>query len=273
MTGKERMLTIIRASEEKEVVSVPKFSREKLYAGMIVALIVGLVIGYGSSIIQITTLQNQLQTREQQYQTLVDFLKEPRTTIVGGNVTWRFMTLDGTMQEWYMPMDAYVYYVDKPKPEEYHVLSTDEETFHVRNMELFVEPEFFSGVIGSLTDGNSDREFVQEVFNLRVQLTVYSEELTETPQWSGETMTLGTGDCEDLAILMGSLLTSGNEHVDYGMTVKMVYMDAYNPTDPQTPNHVMIHITYGDGAGEFLDSTSISVQSPWSNVVGWYFDL
>ncbi len=172
-----------------------------------------------------------------------------------------------------MPMEAYVHYVDKPKPEEYHVLSSDGQTFQVRKMELFVEPEFFSDVIDSLTDGNTDREFVQEVFNLRVQLTVYSEEITETPQWSGETMTLGTGDCEDFAILMGSLLTAGNEHANYDMTIKMVYMDADNPTDPQTADHVLIYITYEDGFGEFLDSTSIGVQSPWSNVVGWYYDL
>jgi len=128
-------------------------------------------------------------------------------------------------------------------------------------------------VIGSLTDGNSARDFVQEVFNLRVQLTVYSEDVTDTPQWSGETMTLGTGDCEDFAILMGSLLMAGNEHAHYSMTAKMVYMDADNPTAPQTVNHVIIHISYEDGTGEFVGSTSTDVLSPWSEVAGWYFDL
>ena len=287
MIRKKYVLTISRISEEKETVakeeptitvsketvSVPKPSRKNLYAGIIVALIIGLSIGYALSSIQITNLQNQLQNQQQQYESLLELMKEPRTTIVGGNVTWRFTTLDGTMEEWHMSIDAYVYYVNKPKPEEYHILTTDGQSFQVRNMELFVEPEFFSKVISRLTDGNTAGDFVQEVFNLRVQLTVYSEEITETPQWSGETMTLGTGDCEDFAILMGSLLMAGNEHAHYNMTVKMVYMDADNPTDPQTPNHALIHVTYDDGAGEFLDSTSTHVQSPWSEVVGWYFDL
>jgi len=314
MTEKKYMLTMIRASEEKEPiakeehlievpkedVSVPKASRKKLYAGIIVALIIGLAIGYGSSSIQIANLQNQydslyttheslveeydsLYTTHESlveeydslyttHESLLDIMKEPRTTIVGGNVTWRFTTLDGTLKKWIMPIETYVYYVNEPKPQEYHSLTTDGESIQVRNMELFVEPEFFSKVISGLTDGNTARDFVQEVFNLRVQLTVYSQDITDTPQWSGETMTLGTGDCEDFAILMGSLLMAGNEHADYGMTVKTVYMDTNNPTDPQTVNHVLLHITYEDGTGEFIDSTSTHVQSPWSEIVGWYFD-
>jgi len=147
----------MRASEEKEppakeetitalpkVVSVPKPSRKKLYTGIIVALMIGLAIGYASSSIQITNLQNQLQNQQQQYESLLDIIKEPRTTIAGGNVTWRFMTLDGTMEEWHMSLENYVYYVNKPKPEDYHYLSTNGQSFQTRNMELFVEPEFFS---------------------------------------------------------------------------------------------------------------------------------
>jgi len=287
MIRKKYVLTISRISEEKETVakeeptitvsketvSVPKPSRKNLYAGIIVALIIGLSIGYALSSIQITNLQNQLQNQQQQYESLLELMKRPRTTIEEGNITWRFTTLDGTMEEWHMPIDAYVYYVNKPKPEEYHILTTDGQSFQVRNMELFVEPEFFSKAISRITDGNTAGDFVQEVFNLRVQLTVYSKEITETPQWSGETMTLGTGDCEDFAILMGSLLMAGNEYARYGMTVQMVYMDTNNPTNPQTVNHVLLYVTYGDESKEFVDSTSTDILSPWSEIIGWYFDL
>lgn len=262
-----------RIAVPKETVSVSRLSRKRFYAVIIVVLIIGLAIGYASSRNQIIDLQNQLQNRQQEYESLLELMKRPHTSIEEGNITWRFTTLDGSLQEWYMSLDAYVSYVNKLKPEEYHILSKDGESFKVRNMELFVEPEFFSKVINSLTDGNTAKDFVQEVFNLRVQLTVYSEEITETPQWSGETMTLGTGDCEDFAILMGSLLIAGNEHAHYNMTIRMVYMDAENPTDPQTANHALIHITYEDETGEFIDSTSTQVQSPWSEVIGWYFNL
>ena len=317
------MVLTIRRSEEQEpsvkeeltgeeLVPVPKISRRKIFAGIMVALIVGLTIGYAIGNIpisgyknQIKSLQNQLQNQQQQYNALTtnfqnlqqDYddlqdkynnlnttyaslvaeyqgaLKVPYITIQEGDVVWAFRTLDGTIQKWSMPIDTYTYYVNKPKPTEYHYLTTDGQTFTVRNMELFVQPEFFSNVIHDLTDGNTARDFVQEVFNLRIQLTLYSEDITDTPQWSAETMTKGTGDCEDFAILMGSLLLAGNQYANYGMTTQMVYMDSNNPTNPQTINHVMLYIKHQDGTTQLVDSTSTNVLSPWSRVIGWYYDL
>jgi len=200
-------------------------------------------------------------------------LKVPYTTIQEGDVIWAFRTLDETIEKWSMPIDTYTYYIDKAKPSEYHYFTTDGDLFTVRKMELFVQPEFFSNVIHDLTDGNTARDFVREVFNLRLQLTLYNEDITDTPQWSAETMTEGTGDCEDFAILMGSLMVAGDEQAHYGMTVQMVYMDANNPTDPQTVNHLLLYIIYQDESGEFVDSTSTGILSPWSRVEGWFYDL
>lgn len=306
--SKEELTTI----PVKESISVPKPPTKQIMTGILIALIIGLTIGYviGSTPIsgykeQITSLQNQLQNQQQQYTLLntnfqnlqQDYanmqdnyntlnsnyasleaeykgaLKVPYTTIEKRNVTWVFKTIDGIIEEWHMPLETYVYYVDKPKPTEYHYLAIDGQTHTVRNMELFVQPEFFSEVVSDLTDGNNARDFVQEVFNLRKQLTTYSSDITDTPQWSAETITEGTGDCEDFAILMGSLLASGNQQASYGMTTQMVYMDANNPTDPQTVNHVILYIKYQDGGTQIVDSTSTSVLSPWSRVVGWFYDL
>lgn len=211
---------------------------------------------------------------QERYDTLEDSLELLyTTTIVEGNVTWSFTTLDGASVKWHMPLDTYVYYASEPKPEEYHDLALDGQSITVRNMELFVEPEFFSDVIDGLTDGNTARDFVREVFNLRVQLTLYSTDITDTPQWSGETMTAGTGDCEDFAILMASLLLAGNEYANFDLTVQMLYMDADNPEDPQTVNHVMLYVKYKDETTQFVDSTSTTFSSPWSRVVGWFFDI
>jgi len=202
-------------------------------------------------------------------------LKTPYTTIKEGNVTWAFKTMDGNLMLWQMPLETYVYYATQQKPVKYHSLSYSGtgQLFKVRNCELFVQPEFFSKVIQGLTEGKSARDFVQEVFNLRKQLTVYSRDITDTPQWSAETMTKGAGDCEDFAILMGSLLVAGNRYAKYGMTIQMVYMDADNPTNPKTVNHVLLYVTYQDQTAQFVDSTSTTVLSPWSEVVGWYFEL
>lgn len=259
---------LLRISEDKEAstgeasvtipvgegVSVPKFSKKKIMAGIMFALIVGLALGYVIG----------------EYR---GALKVPYTTIKEGNVTWAFKTAEGTVQKWSISLDSYVYYVNKQKPSEYHSLMTNGKTFLVRKMELFVQPEVFSKEINDLTDGNTAKEFVQEVFNLRKQLTAYSSDITDTPQWSVETMTKGTGDCEDFAILMGSLIKSGSQHANYNLTAQFVYMDSDNPTEPQTVNHVMLNIKYQDGSSQLLDSTSTSVSSPWSRVVGWFFDL
>lgn len=53
----------------------------------------------------------------------------------------------------------------------------------------------------------------------------------------------------------------------------MVYTDTDNPTNPQTVNHALLHVAYEDESTEFVDSTSTGVLSPWSEIVGWYFDL
>ena len=296
---------LLRLSEDKEAstgeasvtipvgegVSVPKFSKKKIMAGIMSALIVGLALGYVIGSMPIASLQNELQNLQREhsnlqrnydmlnasYENLVaeyrGALKVPYTTIKEGNVTWAFKTAEGTVQKWSISLDSYVYYVNKQKPSEYHSLTANGKTFLVRKMELFVQPEVFSKEINDLTDGNTAKEFVQEVFNLRKQLTAYSSDITDTPQWSVETMTKGTGDCEDFAILMGSLIKSGSQHANYNLTAQFVYMDSDNPTEPQTVNHVMLNIKYQDGSSQLLDSTSTSVSSPWSRVVGWFFDL
>lgn len=230
---------------------------------VVIFLIVGIGVGYALGYVTNPNLAREYQGA----------LKVPYTTIQEGDVVWAFRTIDGTIKKWSMPIGTYTYYVDEAKPSEYHHLTTNGDSFTVRKMELFVQPEFFSNVIDDLTDENTAKDFVQEVFNLRVQMTLYSEEIKDTPQWSAETMTEGTGDCEDFAILMGSLLVAGNEQAHYDMTVQMVYMDTDNPTNPQTANHVLLYITYEDETGEFVDSTTNDSLSPWSNIVGWYYDL
>jgi hypothetical protein len=222
--------------------------------------------------LSLTQKQNELAQKQKELEEYRGALKVPYAAIIESNVTWVFKTSDGNIVNWYVPLDTYNYYINKPKPTEYHLLTIGEQTFKVRQMELFVQPEFFAQVISSLTKGNTAEDFVREVFNLRVQLTLYSSDITDTPQWSVETMTKGTGDCEDFAILMASLLVAGNNYASYGMTVKMVYMDAENPTNPQTVNHASLLVNYRDGTGQFVESTS-SVMSPWSEVVGWYFDI
>lgn len=198
----------------------------------------------------------------------------PYTLIENENVVWVFRQSDEDLVIWTMPLETYMHYATKPKPQEYHRLRTDDgRTFTVRKMELFVQAEFFETVIPSLTEGRDDRAFVAEVFNLRRQLTVYRTDITDTPLWPAETMTTGAGDCEDFAILMVSLLVAGNEQANYGMQIEMIYMDANNPTEPQGVNHIMSFVRYADNSIAFVDSTA-SVMNPFDSPInGWYFEV
>lgn len=198
----------------------------------------------------------------------------PYTSIENENVVWVFRQSDEDLVIWTMPLETYMHYATKPKPQEYHRLRTDDgRTFTVRKMELFVQAEFFEKVISSLTEGRDDRAFVAEVFNLRRQLTVYRTDITDTPLWPAETMTTGAGDCEDFAILMVSLLVAGNEQANYGMQIEMIYMDANNPTEPQGVNYIMSFVRYADNSTAFVDSTA-SVMNPFDSPInGWYFEV
>ncbi len=200
-------------------------------------------------------------------------LKVPSTTIREGDVVWAFKTTKGSTKQWSMPLEAYTYYADRAEPTEYHHFRTANHTVKVKKMELLVQPELFSNVINDLTEGRNDRDFVQEVFNLRKQLTVYRKDTFNVTQSSVETLTKGTGDCEDFAILMGSLLESGNQHANYNMTVQMVYMDTNNLTNPQTINHVLLKVWYNDGTKQLVDSTSTKTLNPWPLFIGWFYDI
>lgn len=200
-------------------------------------------------------------------------IKVPHIQVKNGTVYWRFK-LNGELFTWTLPIETYKYYLNNTKPVDYHLLETESGLVKIRTYELLVQPEVFGNYSRrDLTEGNMDREFVEEVFNFMKQLTMYHSDVGEDyPKWSLETLTEGAGDCEDFAILAASLLKAGDEYAGYGMSFQIVYMDSYNPTDPQEVNHVCLHITYSDGSSQFFDATS-DVISPWSYVVGWYFDI
>jgi len=144
-------------------------------------------------------------------------LYSPCTLIKDGELIWRFNKLDDTVVSWKVDIDTYKSYVLYPEPTQYKSLynSGTGETYIVKDLTKYVQPDFFSDVISGLTDGNSAREFVDEVVNLKNQLISFGSGLSDSYQWSAETLTEGRGKCGDTSILVASLIKAGENEANY----------------------------------------------------------
>ncbi len=122
-----------------------------------------------------------------------------------------------------------------------------------------------SGFFSRHTD---DENKVREVWNMVTQLNTYSKEITETPRLPLETLLLGGGDCEDLAILTASILKAMPAEWD----ISLVYMDADNPTNINEVNHVTVYVET-EKYKTFVESTCGDTMSPWEEVDGFYLKV
>ncbi len=134
-------------------------------------------------------------------------LTVPYTSISDGKIAWVWKDRDGNVHKWVLSLDSYRSWSNTPKPYKTVSLQCNDSISTVLDYRPYVHPDEFTEVIPSLYQQFSgEREFVQEAFNLVSQLTVYSEDIGEVPRWPIETLTEGRGDCEDLTILLASLL-------------------------------------------------------------------
>jgi hypothetical protein len=97
------------------------------------------------------------------------------------------------------------------------------------------------------------------------QLANYASEDTETPRYSLETLLAGGGDCEDLSILLASMIKAAP--VDW--YVDLVYIDSVNINNPQEPDHVVVYVDTGRESF-ILEATNDQTMLPYtSGVTGW----
>ncbi len=194
----------------------------------------------------------------------------PYTAISEGNIQWVWQNRDGDTHRWAMPMDSYLMWANTPKPNKKITLQSGDEIYAVRDYRPYVHGDEFTQVVPQLYARTSGgREFVQEVFHMVSQLTVYADDIGNNPRWPIETLTEGRGDCEDLTILLASLLKAA----PYDYTLKFVYTDASNPTQPQYPDHVLLAIEDGEEWRVFTECTSDSGWRFYDHVKGWFFEF
>jgi len=270
-----------------------RWKKERLFLVAVILLSATLaLLGWGYC--KVSQLEHELASLKSQYNLLQDNYNElegrygkvwteqpvtsveseqsltvPYTSISEGEVTWVWKDMDGNLHKWVMPMDSYRSWINTPKPHKTVVLQCNGDISTMLDYRPYVHPDEFSGVIPSLyQQGNGGREFVQEAYNLVSQLTVYSEDIGEVPRWPIETLTEGRGDCEDLTILLASLLKAA----PHPYKLSMVYIDSNNPTEPQYPDHVIIAVEDDDWR-VFIEVSSDEGWKFYDYIKGWFFEL
>lgn len=200
----------------------------------------------------------------------------PSTVIKNGTIYWNFYTLDSSVSTWSVPVETYRGYITYPKPAyEFLYLDNYGETLTTYDIRDYIQPDFFSKVISGLTDGRNAKEFVGEVVNVKNQLISYGSLESDEEhnyRWAMETLTEGQGNCGDTTILMASLLKAGEEQKNYGIDVYIWYCDAYNMSNPQVINHVIIGVEYPDGDYDLIETTSNYYYS-YDEIIGWKFEV
>ena len=202
----------------------------------------------------------------------------PYIEIENRNVKAVFKASDETLHCWTIGVDVlesqiqYGWYKRNYELEYVNLRDSETSEIHeVIDFRPFIVENNFEIVITDIYYDlqNNDRAFVYEVWYIVTQLTTYSEEIEETPRFPLETLIGGGGDCEDMAILIASMLKAAPANY----VIKLVYMDADNPTDPKDVNHVIVWVETPSGYKTFVDGTSKTTMCPFTKVEGWYFEV
>ncbi|MEM4508589.1 MAG: hypothetical protein QXF37_07415 [Archaeoglobaceae archaeon] len=200
----------------------------------------------------------------------------PYVVIENRTVNIIFKTSKGGLHVWSVPIETLEltiirgYY--ERKNLQYKILKNEKmgEFYRVVDVSRFIDDRSFSKVMPELyKELNSDEAFIQEVWYIATQLTVYHPELEEIPRFPIETLIGGGGDCEDIAILIASMLKAAQANY----IVKIVYMDSENPSEPKKVNHAIVWVETPSGYKTFVDGTCKESISPFTEVSGWYLEV
>lgn len=200
-------------------------------------------------------------------------LSPPYTIIQDRNVIWVFEDSKGNPYKWEMPIDTYRSIIESPEPNDMNYLERNDGTqFAVLDYTKFVESTSFSKVIDDVyANAKGDYDFVYEVWYIASQLTTYSSDIEDNPRWALETLIEGGGDCEDLTILIASMLKASAHTSDW--TIKMWYFDADSPDDPIEMNHVALQVETADFKTFVESTTKVDGLEHWPSINGWPFEV
>ena len=204
--------------------------------------------------VEYTTLSKDIATLRNDYNNLYGWynwlqnnaITPPYIAIHNRQVTLGFYAPDGSIQTWTKDVSeleqAIITGEKNRNNPSYLYLDVNGIKTSEENYAPYVDPDPFRDFIPSLyaTSGN-DYTFIQNVRRIISQLTIYNTENYDTPRHPIETFLMGGGDCEDISILLASMLLAAP--VDWD--VRLVFMDADHPQVAQEINHVIVYVDTG----------------------------
>jgi len=210
---------------------------------------------------------------------------QAQTTIHNSTISWTFTDSKGNRYDWDMPIATYENLIGPSREKstyqykvDYKRVSTSTgRTLTVPNFDGFVTGEFYKVIDDVYDNATGDYDFVHEVWYIVSQMTTYEKDvdISSEGRYALETFTRGGGDCEDLAILVADMLKSSSHTRDW--KIRLVYMDSERLDDPQTVDHVIVHVDTGQHS-VYIEATGKSDMYSDSRhypegVSGWYYDV
>jgi hypothetical protein len=183
-----------------------------------------------------------------------------------------FYGLDQNLLYWAMPFDTLEWAIRhgaelRNDPPYASLTLPDGSSSKVIDYTQFTDAGMFEGVIPSLYYDIGDPDaFVYQAWSIVTQLSHWAEEEGEIPRTPLETLVAGGGDCEDLSILLASLLKAAPLNWQVGLAL----IDAYHPEAAVNFNHVIVYIDY-DGRRRLIETTNPNVMEPYTNGVDGRF--
>lgn len=174
---------------------------------------------------------------------------KPTTAISSDTINWYFSDSKGNKYNWNMPMTTYDSIIQHPiyigtwtlkLPDGQTVYTYDYRQFV---NEIMSRPDFTKVIDQVYNNAGNDDQFVYEVWYIVSEMTTYNKDMTNSNLWPLEVFTRGTGDCKDKSILIADMLRS-SEHTR-NWSIKLEVMDADNPDNPQTVNHMIVLVDTG----------------------------
>ncbi len=198
------------------------------------------------------------------------------TPTQNGNLNFAFTLLNGTQGSWAFPISTYDYYVQKARISPILHFNISGKWYEYPDYRAVVTPSLFAGVVPTLTKGRTAGQFVDEVINIKNQITTYSTVFLNESTYPAEILGSRSGDCKDFGVLMASILEAGNIQAGYGMRLQFVYVNAEHlSSQNQIPNHLILYIEYANGTTAFVDTTNILEYQNFvrGTIYGWYENL
>jgi len=199
---------------------------------------------------------------------------ESHVNATDSTISWVLLDSEGRQYYLVVTNDEYARNVVTPvKPNNIKYLETENnEVISVRDYTKFVQTQPFSRLADEIYENaGSDHQFIYETWYVAAHATSYAKEDVEQVSFPLETLFLGKGDCEDLTILIASIMAASSHTKDW--EIKIVYFDAFDPETSGTVNHVALYVDTGNES-TFVESTTDSKGlNIWNEVDGWYVDV